>query len=313
MSVATRLLKLQQRLLSSAPVFHPSSLRIVRMDDSASASSFIKSPNVNMDTGVVECEEVPTRRYTMTHDDRNGALRLSVGSDFNREQMSGWYQKVMKDEVLAEWVVGSVTKKPELHVYCRVSGYHVWPASPQVRNYIFQREMSLVLQSINHAEKELRNNISYYSKANVYVHMVSDVSDLNCEILWGQLQDASTWEKANWSQLGVWDCFMAAMYCALTNRITHDILDDSTSARRGVMDDPASALLTIFEAGIAYSTRLIPCGILDRFGLDNFACFFLSTALPRRSRCRSVVRVDPAYTSRKRLHETFKYQVCLCG
>ena len=309
MSVATRLVKVQQRLLSSAPVFHPSSLRIIRDDDSSMPFPNI---NVNMDSGVVECGEVPTRRYTMTHDDTNGALRLSIGSDFNREQMSGWYQKVMKDEVLAEWLVGAVSKKPELHVYCRVSGYHVWPAPPQVRNYIFQRDMNLVLESINHAEREVHNNnytSSLYSRANVYVHMVSDVSSLNQEILWGQLGDASSWRKATWSQLGVWDCFMAAMYCALTNKITHGM-----DERRGVMDDPASALLTIFEAGIAYSTRLIPCGLLDAFGLDHFACFFF-IALPRRSRfiSRSVVRVDPEYTSRKRLHETFKYQVCLCG
>ena len=42
------------------------------------------------------------RRYTLTHSDRTGELFLYVGIDYNKHQISGWYTRLMRDEVLAE-------------------------------------------------------------------------------------------------------------------------------------------------------------------------------------------------------------------
>jgi hypothetical protein len=84
-----------------------------------------------------------SRRYTLTHNDITGNLRLSIGPDFNEEQISGFYTRLLRDEVVAEWVqIGA--SGYALHVYCHVSGEEKWLAPPLLRNYIFRREMPLV-------------------------------------------------------------------------------------------------------------------------------------------------------------------------
>jgi hypothetical protein len=83
------------------------------------------------------------RRYTITHNDLTGDLQLTVGRDFNQQQISGFYTRIMRDEVVAEWRWGPA--QPSLHVYCHVSGQQLWPlAPPKLRNFIFQRELPLV-------------------------------------------------------------------------------------------------------------------------------------------------------------------------
>ena len=59
------------------------------------------------------------------------------------QTVAGWYIRLLRDEVLAEWVVEGGSA-PQLHVYCHVSGQERWLAPPQLRNYIFKREMPLV-------------------------------------------------------------------------------------------------------------------------------------------------------------------------
>lgn len=83
-----------------------------------------------------------TRRYTLTHNDITGALRLTVGPDYNYQQISGFYTRLLRDEVVAEWRFGG--PQPSLHIYCHVSGEEKWLAPPMLRNYIFRREMPLV-------------------------------------------------------------------------------------------------------------------------------------------------------------------------
>ena len=43
------------------------------------------------------------RRYTLTHNDVTGALALSIGPNYNSAQLEGWYVRMIRDEVLAEW------------------------------------------------------------------------------------------------------------------------------------------------------------------------------------------------------------------
>ena len=57
---------------------------------------------------------------------------------------TGWYVRLLRDEVLAEWCMPPDDGPLELHVYCHVSGQERWLAPPQLRNYIFKREMPLV-------------------------------------------------------------------------------------------------------------------------------------------------------------------------
>ncbi|KAI7839280.1 hypothetical protein COHA_006978 [Chlorella ohadii] len=118
------------------------------------------------------------RRYTLTHNDVTGSLQLSIGREYNQAQLSDWYTRMLRDEILAEWrdtaapVRGSSSSgagsssdgegggwrsapQPSLHIYCHVSGEELWPAPPALRSFIFQREMTLVLDTIMHAERDI--------------------------------------------------------------------------------------------------------------------------------------------------------------
>lgn len=96
---------------------------------------------------VTFCERVRSaqqpipRRYTLTHNDITGALQLSVGIEFNYQQISGFYTRLVRDDVRAEW---RMHPQPSLHVFCHVSGKERWLAPPSLRNYIFRRELPLV-------------------------------------------------------------------------------------------------------------------------------------------------------------------------
>ena len=82
------------------------------------------------------------RRYTLTHNDLTGQLLLTIGHQYNKKQLSGWYNRLLRDEILAYWQFG--TDKPVLHIECHVSGQETWLAPPILRDYIFRREMPLV-------------------------------------------------------------------------------------------------------------------------------------------------------------------------
>ena len=46
------------------------------------------------------------RRYTLTHNDLTGALRLSIGAQFNARQVRNLYTRVLRDEIVSEWRFG---------------------------------------------------------------------------------------------------------------------------------------------------------------------------------------------------------------
>jgi len=101
--------------------------------------------HVQFSAGVAAEGPVEPRRYTLTHSDVTADLFLTVGLAYNRKQMSGWYTRLMHDEVLAEW--RSDDDGPVLDVYCHVSGGLV--AGPAVmRDAIFRRELPLALEAL---------------------------------------------------------------------------------------------------------------------------------------------------------------------
>ena len=95
-------------------------------------------------------ESVSPRFYSLTHSDRSGDLYLTVGSCHAREQVSGWYTRFMRDEVLAEW--HDDDGQPTLHVHCHVSGGFVL-GTARWRNAIFQRELPLALEAICYGDR----------------------------------------------------------------------------------------------------------------------------------------------------------------
>lgn len=139
------------------------------------------------------------RRYTLTHNDLTGQLLLTIGQQYNKAQLSGWYNRLLRDEILAYWQFGN--GQPVLHIECHVSGEETWLAPPILRDYIFRREMPLVLNVINFAEAELLADNPAMADATVMVHLSSHVQAYHATVPWGSLSDCSSWQPPpQWSR-----------------------------------------------------------------------------------------------------------------
>jgi hypothetical protein len=88
------------------------------------------------------------RTYTLTHSDSTGELFLSIGPQYNRQQVSGLYTRLMRDEVLAEW------QGDALVVHCHVSGGIVF-GTAGYRLETFRHHMPLVLEAITFGDRRL--------------------------------------------------------------------------------------------------------------------------------------------------------------
>jgi hypothetical protein len=62
--------------------------------------------HVQFAPGVMPQGPLAPRRYTLTHSDSTGDLFLTVAPEVDRKQIAGWYTRLMRDEVLAEWQEG---------------------------------------------------------------------------------------------------------------------------------------------------------------------------------------------------------------
>ena len=124
------------------------------------------------------------RCYTLTHSDRTGDLFLTIGVDFDREQISGLYTRLMRDEVLAEWKAENDLLF--LHVYCHISGGLIF-GSASLRESIFRRELPLVLEAIRYGDNELFANDLRLDRSEIIVHFNKPKSK-DCKIeSWGHL------------------------------------------------------------------------------------------------------------------------------
>jgi len=99
-------------------------------------------------------EEGPVipRSYTLTHSDRTGDLYLTIAQRYNKPQISGWYTRLMRDEVLAQWVLDG--DHPCLRVHCHVSGGLLFGTAGW-REDIFRYHMPMVLQSFRYGDRKL--------------------------------------------------------------------------------------------------------------------------------------------------------------
>lgn len=92
------------------------------------------------------------RRYTLTHSDLTGDLFLAIGPEYDRKAISGLHNRLMRDEVLAEWQASKAGFS--LQLYCHISGgLSFGPAG--WRYQIFQRELPLVLEAFRYGDAEI--------------------------------------------------------------------------------------------------------------------------------------------------------------
>jgi len=124
------------------------------------------------------------RRYTLTHSDRTGKLFLSIGAQFNAEQISSIYTRLMRDEVLAELCNDGCSLV--FRVYCHVSGGLVI-GTAKWRYGILQSEMQLVLETIRYGDRILFDLHPELDSAEVLVHFKSTNSRFNKVENWGTM------------------------------------------------------------------------------------------------------------------------------
>jgi magnesium dechelatase len=110
---------------------------------------------------------VVPRFYTLTHSDRTGELYLTIGSAHDLKQISGWYTRLMRDEVLAAW--SDQGDGPALHVHCHVSGGLIL-GSPRWRDAILRHEMPLVLEALRYGDRFLYQACPELEGAPIRVH-----------------------------------------------------------------------------------------------------------------------------------------------
>ena len=127
-------------------------------------------------TGTKPDSPLIPRRYTLTHSDITGKLFLTISDDYNQQQISGFFNRLMRDEILAELVQSD--KDYEFRVYCHVSGGKVC-GTARWRYGIFRREMPLVIQAIRYGDRALFTVNPDFDQTPVIVYYQSHVYQYN--------------------------------------------------------------------------------------------------------------------------------------
>ena len=109
---------------------------------------------------------VTPRAYTLTHSDSTGEMYLTIGPRHDNQQISGWYTRLMRDEVVAEW---QSEEESELHVHCHVSGGLVFGFAGW-RDSILRRHLPLVLETFRYGDRALFEAFPELNLAPISVH-----------------------------------------------------------------------------------------------------------------------------------------------
>lgn len=130
------------------------------------------------------------RTYTLTHSDVTARLTLAVSHTIHAAQLQGWYNRLQRDEVVAEWkkVQGAMS----LHVHCHISGGHfLLDLIAPLRYYIFRKELPVVLKAFVHGDGSLFSRHPELEEATVWVYFHSNNPNFNRVECWGPLRDAA--------------------------------------------------------------------------------------------------------------------------
>jgi len=129
---------------------------------------------------------IEDRCYTLTYSDFTGKLFLSIGYKFDKKAISGFYSRLMRDEVLAKWLKEEMSYA--LHLYCHISGGMIIGRAGW-RNSIFRHEMPLVLKCICNGDKGLFNSHTELKNSPIIVHFKSSNRKFDKFEKWGTLKD----------------------------------------------------------------------------------------------------------------------------
>jgi len=118
------------------------------------------------------------RCYTLTHSDRTGDLFLTIDREYDLHQISGWYTKLMRDEVLGIW---EKSYGLSLHIHVHVSGGLVLGPA-KWRFGIFQQHLPMTLKAICYGDKSFTES---HQEAPILVHFHAKQKNLNLVESWG--------------------------------------------------------------------------------------------------------------------------------
>jgi Staygreen protein len=118
------------------------------MEEPLSAAMFDRSRlTVTFTEGTTPAGPLSPRRYTLTHSDRSGALFLTIGADFDRRALHSLQVRLMRDEVLGEWIHGD-DREPRLELHMAAQGGVPLFGTADARVRIFRSYRSLVLSAL---------------------------------------------------------------------------------------------------------------------------------------------------------------------
>ncbi|KAF8027429.1 hypothetical protein BT93_E0357 [Corymbia citriodora subsp. variegata] len=141
------------------------------------------------------------RTYTLTHSDVTSKLTLAISQTINNSQLQGWYNRLQRDEVVAEWK--KVKGKMSLHVHCHISGGHfLLDLCAKLRYFIFCKELPVVLRAFVHGDGNLLNQHPELQEALVWVYFHSNLPEFNKAECWGPLKDAAAPSSARAARKG---------------------------------------------------------------------------------------------------------------
>jgi hypothetical protein len=137
-------------------------------------------------TGTTPENLVLPRLYTLTHSDRTGELFLTIGGQYDKQQISKLYTRLMRDEVLAE--LADDGDRLVFKVYCHISGGFII-GTAKWRYNIFHSELQLVLEAIRYGDRTLFEKNAQLDNTPVLIHFQSSNSRFNKDENWGVMAD----------------------------------------------------------------------------------------------------------------------------
>ena len=137
-------------------------------------------------TGTTPENLVLPRLYTLTHSDRTGEIFLTIGDQYDKQQISKLYTRLMRDEVLAE--LADDGDRLVFKVYCHVSGGFII-GTAKWRYNIFHSELPLVLEAIRYSDRTLFEKNPQLDNTPVLICFQSTDSRFNRVENWGVMAD----------------------------------------------------------------------------------------------------------------------------
>ncbi|MFX1572739.1 MAG: staygreen family protein [Promethearchaeota archaeon] len=126
------------------------------------------------------------RKYTLTHSDSTGDLFLTIASQYDYKQISSFYTRLMRDEVLAEWQFNNNVY--ELHLYLHVSGGFIFGWA-HMRERIFRYHLPLVLKALRYADRTIFKSFPILNDSPIYIHFNSKNKKYNKIENYGRLKE----------------------------------------------------------------------------------------------------------------------------